>query len=363
MPLMGQPIPAGVSRSNRLLMSDPLLSICIPTYNRLGSVLPLVRRLLSSPSHEIEVVVSDNQSTDDTLGSLAKITDPRLVVTRNEINRGALFNQVNVLLLGRGTYSVLLLDKDSIDPAHIESFLDFLRKTSPLTGYCEYHQAPGTPALHFRQGFEALREMGYTCHHPSGYFFRKRELERIGIMTRFADHAKVGNFPFEFMQAELAMLGPAAVFREPLFVPESVAAARAIKSFTINGATDDVFYSPKGRLQMATRFALHILGLPLEDQPKRQLVFDQFLRGLRQSTLGFRDVMSNESICHHYHVKSRSVRIPEMLRIAIWFYRQFTAQLLDGRHGRLPISKGSLIVDTLGHFRRALGRKLGRHLE
>lgn len=338
----------------------PLLSFCIPTYNRVGSVLPLVRRLLSSQTSEFEIVVSDNGSTDDTVAQLANIDDPRLFVLRNEINRGALFNQVNVLLQGRGLYSALLLDKDSVDPELIPAFLDFLRREGPSTGYCEYHLPKGSPARLFQQGADALRGMAYSCHHPSGYFFRKQDLHEIAIVERFSDHATVGNFPFEFMQAELALRGPAAIYREPVFIPESVKSAQAVKSFTINAAKGDAFFSPKGRLKMAVAFSFQILDLPLEPQLQRQLIVDRFTHGLRQSTLDFRNVMANRDICEHYHILPRPVRMPEMLRTAWWFYGQFSTQVLGRARADVPLSRGALLIEGVKRFNDALGRRLRR---
>jgi glycosyltransferase involved in cell wall biosynthesis len=338
----------------------PLLSFCIPTYNRVGSVLPLVRRVLESSSSEIEVVVSDNGSTDDTLTQLATIHDPRLVIIRNEINRGALFNQVNVLLQGRGTYSALLLDKDSVDPAFIPSFLDFLRRESPFTGYCEYHQPMGTPARLFQLGGEALRGMAYSCHHPSGYFFRKADLHDIHIVERFSDHGTVGNFPFEFMQAELALRGPAAIFQEPIFVPESLEAAQAIKSFTINAIKEDAFFSPKGRLKTAVRFSSHILGLPLPTDLKRHLVFDRFAQGLWHSTVGYRSIMANEAICDHYHIATRRVSRLELVLIALDYYRGFVRQLKAAQQNAERPMGSDVLIDTARRLVRRVGRRLGR---
>jgi hypothetical protein len=181
------------------------------------------------------------------------------MILQNEVNRGALFNQVHVLLQGRGAYSALLLDKDSVDPAFIESFITFLRRKAPITGYCEYHQPAGTPERHFQQGADGLKGMAYSCHHPSGYFFRKAYLSEIRIVERFSQHDLVGNFPFEFMQAELALQGPSSIFQEPVFIPETLEDAKAIKSFTIDGMKEDAFFLPKGRMKTAVRFSAHIM--------------------------------------------------------------------------------------------------------
>jgi hypothetical protein len=323
-------------------------------------VVTLVRRVLACASDEIEIVVTDNCSTDDTVAQLQSIEDPRLVVLRNQVNRGALFNQVNVLLQGSGVYSALLLDKDSVDPAILPTFLDFLRRESPSTGYCEYHQPVGAPVRRFQQGADALKGMAYSCHHPSGYFFRKADLHDIRIVERFSEHAVVGNFPFEFMQAELALRGPAAIFQEPVFVPESLADAQAVKSFTINAMKEDAFFSPRGRLNTAVRFSSHIYSLPLQADIQRQLVFDRFAQGLWLSTVGYRAIMANEAICDHYHIAPRRVGKLELLSIALKFHRSFVRQLRTARQGVPPLTGSEILVDTIRRLVRRFARRLGQ---
>lgn len=338
----------------------PLLSFCIPTYNRAASLVPLVRRVLSCAAPEIEVVVSDNGSTDDTLPQLAAIDDPRLTVLKQPTNRGALFNQVSVLTRGRGRYSALLLDKDSVEPSLIPAFLDFLRREAPASGYCEYHGAIDAPASLFAPGGPSLRRVGYSCHHPSGYFFRADDLRDIRSVERFVDHAVVGNFPFEFMQAELFLRGPAAIYQAPVFIPETLEAAQAVKSFTISGAKGDAFFMPKGRLKIAVCFSSHILGLPLATELKRQLVFDRFAQGLWHSTVGYRSIMANEAICDHYHVATRHVSRLEQLSIAFNFYRGFVSELKAARQGPERPTGLDVLMDTARRLLRRVGKQLGR---
>jgi hypothetical protein len=355
-----------MQRSESAQMTDqlptgaPLLSFCIPTYNRVGALLPLVRRILQSPSQAFEIIVSDNVSTDDTVDQLKAIDDPRLIVMENEVNRGALFNQVNVLVQGRAAYSALLLDKDSVDPTFIQTFLEFLCREAPITGYCEYHKAPGTPARHFQPGYDALQGMAYSCHHPSGYFFRKSDLHELRIVERFSDHEVVGNFPFEFIQAELALLGPAAIFQEPLFIPEELEAARETRSYTISGTKSDAFFQPKGRLNTAVRFSLHILDLPLAINHKRQLVLDCFARGLSFATVAYRSIMANDAICEHYHILPRPVGMPEMLRTAWWFYCQFSTQVPGRATADMPFFRVALLIDVVKRFNGSVGRRICR---
>src|SRR6187200_310428 len=60
------------------IMTPPLFSIVIPTYNRSELVQGAVRSILDQTFDDYEVVVSDNCSQDDTQAVIAGFQDPRV---------------------------------------------------------------------------------------------------------------------------------------------------------------------------------------------------------------------------------------------------------------------------------------------
>lgn len=328
------------------------LSFCIPTFNRSSTVQALVRRVLQCDDPDIEVVVLDNGSTDDTVSRLASIDDPRLSVHTNGSNRGVIFNILHVLLRARGDYCCLLLDKDSVDPVGITAFKSFLLNERPATGFCEYGPATDRVADLFEAGLPALRKVGYACHHPSGYFFEAQRLRGLDIATRFSDFDYVGHFPLDFMQAELSLQGRAAVYHRDLFSPEQLTAT-AKKSFGTHAGKEDAFFSPKGRLKMATNFSRHIARLPITGGQKRTLITDRYLQGVITSTLGYRRLLANELICNHYHIATRRVGLKETLSHAVAFHKGFMLGLVSDD----PAHEVSLSTTMIGlaFTRRAIG--------
>jgi glycosyltransferase involved in cell wall biosynthesis len=61
-------------------MSDPAVSVIVPTFNRAALIGASVESLLAQSGVDFEVVVVDDGSTDDTLARLRAISDPRLRV-------------------------------------------------------------------------------------------------------------------------------------------------------------------------------------------------------------------------------------------------------------------------------------------
>jgi glycosyltransferase involved in cell wall biosynthesis len=322
--------PVGRSAIERQLVNragETSLSICIPTYNRADTVHRLVLRILECDAPDIEVVVLDNGSADNTVALLESIEDDRLTIHSNGTNRGVLFNILHVLLRAKGEYCMLLLDKDTVDPNGIIAFKDFLARERVACGFCEYGSPASKAAEVFPLGFEALSRVAYTCHHPSGYFFANTLLRELDIETRYIDPDYVGHFCFEFIFAELTLMGRGAIYHAPVVFPETLQAAANQKSFGTNASQEEAFFSPNGRLKMAVNFSRQIKTLPISPREKRMLIVERFMQGLLAATVGYKSVMASPELCQHYHVSRRDLRWAELLAIAGRFYRAFVSSV------------------------------------
>nr|WP_292369970.1 glycosyltransferase [Methanoregula sp. UBA64] len=95
---------------------NPLVSICIPTYNRAGMIGKAIESALSQTYRNIEVIVVDNDSRDDTPAVVAAFADERLRYVKNERNLGLFGNCNRCIELATGTYLHILHSDDYIDP-------------------------------------------------------------------------------------------------------------------------------------------------------------------------------------------------------------------------------------------------------
>ena len=113
----------------------PELSICIPTYNRvsyLKELLPgLVSQIDAVADGKIELVVSDNASTDATADYLRSIERPYLHWWTNEKNIGGDRNFLKCVREARGEYVWLLGDDDLVSPDSVATIMDRLVQCSP----------------------------------------------------------------------------------------------------------------------------------------------------------------------------------------------------------------------------------------
>lgn len=107
---------------------DPMVTIGIPTYNRCHLLARSIESALRQTYQNIEVVVSDNASTDDTSRVCNRYAtqDGRLKYTRLSTNRGATANFSEVLKHASGEYFLWLGDDDWLDEGYVRGCVDEL---------------------------------------------------------------------------------------------------------------------------------------------------------------------------------------------------------------------------------------------
>lgn len=105
--------------------SVPLVSICIPAYNRADMIGKAIESALAQTFTGIEVLVVDNASTDATGEVVARYHDPRLRYVRNPANLGLFGNFNRCIELARGKYIHILHSDDYIDSRFTETCVAF----------------------------------------------------------------------------------------------------------------------------------------------------------------------------------------------------------------------------------------------
>jgi glycosyltransferase involved in cell wall biosynthesis len=98
----------------------PRVTVSIPTYNRSGMLREALRSVLSQSMDDIEVIVSDNASTDDTPTVVAGIGDPRIRYIRHEEQIARHENFSLCLRVGMAPYVTMLCDDDLMLPENLE---------------------------------------------------------------------------------------------------------------------------------------------------------------------------------------------------------------------------------------------------
>ncbi|MGC4367132.1 glycosyltransferase family 2 protein [Hydrogenophaga sp. R2] len=114
--------------------SPPLVTIGIPTYNRSTQLLRAITSAQKQTYNHIEIIVSDNGSTDDTEAMCRELAnhDQRIQFFRQPTNLGGTGNFNWVLSMARGSYFMWLGDDDWIESNYVESCLNILHQDAAL---------------------------------------------------------------------------------------------------------------------------------------------------------------------------------------------------------------------------------------
>ncbi len=104
----------------KLLPHNPYFSIVIPAYNREYEILRAVNSCLVQSFTNIEIVVVDDGSTDETAMTVKGIEDPRVVLIRHDQNRGVCSARNTGIANSHGEWVIYLDSDDELLPGILQ---------------------------------------------------------------------------------------------------------------------------------------------------------------------------------------------------------------------------------------------------
>ena len=180
-------------------MSAPFFSVVIPTYNRSDLVPYAVESVLRQSFTDLEVLVSDNCSTDDTAAAIARIGDPRVRYVRTPAHGPIAYNWEFARSRAKGSFVIMLSDDDALVPDALRCFAEESRRHRADFLFCkvaEYRDSkfpgperntltcpPFTGVVEVVSADDFIRPL-YAFHrrfemHPSAFVFGKHVADQI----------------------------------------------------------------------------------------------------------------------------------------------------------------------------------------
>ena len=98
----------------------PLVSVCIPAYNNAPYIMETVNSILAQTYENIELIIVDDNSSDETLQIISSVIDPRLCIYHNDKNLGMSGNWNRCLSLCNGEFVKLICADDILHPQALE---------------------------------------------------------------------------------------------------------------------------------------------------------------------------------------------------------------------------------------------------
>lgn len=173
---------------------EPFVSICIPAYNSGKYILKTIDSIFAQTWKNLEVVVVDDASTDDTAQVLQSVKDSRFRLIQNEENLGMTANWNKCVRSCRGEYVKLIPADDILYPTCIEKSMrilmnhpevslvvtgsDLINDRDEITGkYCHW---PKRGIIDGRKIAKASVMWNNFYGNPVCALFRKEDFEKTG---------------------------------------------------------------------------------------------------------------------------------------------------------------------------------------
>jgi succinoglycan biosynthesis protein ExoO len=102
---------------------SPGVSVIMPVYNGARTLMESVDSVLQQTYHDLELIICDDASTDETGDILNKITDDRVHVICNSNNLGQGLSKDRAINLARGIWIAVIDADDTWMPYRLETFL------------------------------------------------------------------------------------------------------------------------------------------------------------------------------------------------------------------------------------------------
>jgi glycosyltransferase involved in cell wall biosynthesis len=203
----------------------PLVSVGLPVFNGADFLELAIRSVLSQSQGDLELIVSDNASTDRTpeICRDYAASDKRIVYRRNNENLGAAPNYDLAFAAARGRYFKWQAHDDELTPTYLERTVALLEQR-PDAVLCnsvvEYIDAEGKRLGTYDSGLDAadrdrpserLAAMTLRSHSCVDFFGVQRRQAMIGSLL----HARFHGADRAFL-AQMALRGRLVQLKEPL---------------------------------------------------------------------------------------------------------------------------------------------------
>lgn len=193
-------------------MPTPLVTVLIPSYNAAPYLREAVDSVLSQDLRDLELLVIDDGSTDDTAAVLAAVDDARVRVVRQD-NTGLVGALNRGLDEARGRYLARMDADDVMPPGRLTAQIRALTDDPSLavcgTDYELFGAATGRVRMPRTDSACRQRLLLSSCHCGASVMIRSDVLYRSGIrfrsefahaedyrfFTEFAAHGRMANLP------------------------------------------------------------------------------------------------------------------------------------------------------------------------
>lgn len=290
-------------------MSGYIVSFCIPVYESAEVAYQIASDLLKSPDERFQVVISDDQSKDNTVSRLLDIEDSRLKVCVNAQKAAATLNWWNALENGDGEWLYLVMGRDKL---RVDGIPHLIEK-------CLWAERRGIALMKDREigvggvlsRYNAYESFGMQDH-PTGIIFAREHYRRIEKRKKYFEsfdtYPEIG-IACELIRHFSSAICDCRVFSTELYIDRSMVRSR----LQVNAKSQ--FFFPNRRIQQIRE----IIDLIVNDnlltvKERERLVLSRCYLLFMQVSEHWKEWMSNEENVRHYGLEKRPVDVNEEVK-------------------------------------------------
>jgi glycosyltransferase domain-containing protein len=136
--------------SKNSFQQQPLVSVIIPTYNRPEYLKQALASAIQQSYQNIEIIVSDNCSTEKTQDIVQSFRDTRIRYWRQPENKGMFANQMHAFKMAQGKYVASLHDDDMWNEDFLTKLVLTLEENSDLIlAFCDQYIINANSAIDY----------------------------------------------------------------------------------------------------------------------------------------------------------------------------------------------------------------------
>lgn len=310
-----------------------VLSFCIPVYNQWKLVKSCIDSIIEYRETDIEIIISDDCSSDDIESLVNEYGDKRIKYFRNRQNLGHDLNIIASFKRANGKFAFLLRTRDRMIASSIKTMIEQIQlddKISYMTGSAKDENGRFVfqyKNRRYKKGEEALKAHMGLYVHPSGSAYRLRDLklDQIEIFLKENMETKYSFIAHNLMRVPLSQTGDFMVIEKPVWIYTNTSRA---KDIAVNSSKNNVSVYSSGysnlRYQCEMIWAGQVLG-----EEYRSLMYRHLFRAyLNQAT--WLNQLSNRDHKLQYHYNFKPIRV------SIGRERKQFLQLTKKLEGSLP---------------------------
>ena len=183
------------------MTSEPLISVVIPTYNRSSILYNTIKNVLNQTWENIQLIIVDDYSSDDTRKTIQSINDSRIKYKRTKRNLGCTGARLLGVQSSEGEFITFLDDDDDWDKDYLNSQIQVFKENPSLDlVICNYKvkNLKGENRTHNMAPF--ARDFKRMVHRNPGLFFQccmfKREI--LNGIEKLLDDSAIPSEDWDF---------------------------------------------------------------------------------------------------------------------------------------------------------------------